>query len=45
MEYANCFRDTLFLKKELRETLIEKLEESQKMDLLLDRPEELPCQT
>lgn len=35
-ERVNYFRDILFLKKELRETLIEKLEEEQKKDLLIN---------
>ena len=36
MEQVSYFRDILFLKKELRETLIERLEENQKADLLLN---------
>jgi len=38
-ERVNYFKDILFLKKELRETLIEKLEEKQKADLLMDYKE------
>ena len=34
MQQANCFRDLLFIKKELRESLVEKLEEKQKTDML-----------
>ena len=41
-ERAGYFRDILFLKKELRETLIEKLEEEQKAKMFLGQ-EELPC--
>ena len=42
-EQAGCFRDILFLKKELRESLIEKLEEEQKSDMFMNKAEELPC--
>ena len=42
-EQAGCFRDILFLKKELRESLIEKLEEEQKSDFFMNKAEELPC--
>ena len=42
-EQTAYFRDILFLRKELRESLIDKLEERQKTDLLLDQKEELPC--
>ena len=34
MQQANCFKDLLFIKKELRESLVEKLEEKQKTDML-----------
>jgi len=40
-EKAGYFNDILFLKKELRETLIEKLEEEQKA-MILNKPEEEP---
>ena len=40
-ENGSCFRDTLFLKKELRETVIEKLEEGQKAALLTNQTEGL----
>lgn len=44
-EQAGCFKDILFLKKELRESLIEKLEEEQKSDFFTNKAEELPCNT
>jgi len=43
-ERASYFKDILFLRKELRESLIEKLEEDQKLSLFANNPEELPCQ-
>lgn len=43
-ERAAYFKDILFLRKELRESLIEKLEEDQKLSLFANNPEELPCQ-
>ena len=42
-EMTDYFKDILFLKKDLREALVEKLEEKQKSDLLTDPKEELPC--
>ena len=42
-EEASFFRDVSFLNKELRYTLIEKLEEKQKANLMLNQEEELPC--
>jgi hypothetical protein len=39
-EQTDYFRDILFLKKELRETLIEKLEEQQRLALLAGEEEE-----
>jgi hypothetical protein len=42
-EEANCFKDTLFIQKELRQSLIEKLEEQQKARFFMDQPEELAC--
>ncbi|MDY6839639.1 MAG: hypothetical protein SWH78_16880 [Thermodesulfobacteriota bacterium] len=39
-EMANYFRDVSFLRKELRETLIEKLEEDQKAAMLMNQAEE-----
>jgi len=39
-EQTDYFRDILFLKKELRETLIEKLEEKQRLALLAEEAEE-----
>jgi hypothetical protein len=42
-EEANCFKDTLFIQKELRQSLIEKLEEQQKASLFMNQPEELAC--
>jgi len=44
-EKGNYFRDILFLRKELRESLIEKLEDKQKAGLLINQKEELPCNT
>ena len=41
-EQTSYFKDILFLRKELRETLIEKLEEKQKKDLFKDPGEESP---
>jgi len=43
MEQTSYFRDILFLKKEFRESLIEKLEEKQKIELLLDQEEDITC--
>jgi hypothetical protein len=40
---ANCFKDTLFIQKELRQSLIEKLDEQQKASFFMDQPEELSC--
>ena len=40
-EQTGYFKDVLFLRKELRETLIEKLEDKQKSDLFKDSGEEL----
>ena len=40
-EKGNYFRDTLFLRKEFRETVIEKLEEDQKAALLTNQLEDL----
>jgi hypothetical protein len=40
-EASNYFRDISFIRKELRESLIEKKEEEQKADLLLNQQEEL----
>lgn len=42
-EEATCFKDTLFIQKELRQSLIEKLEEQQKANLFMNQPEELAC--
>jgi hypothetical protein len=42
-EEANCFKDTLFIQKDLRQSLVEKLEEQQKANLFLNQPEELAC--
>ena len=39
-EQTDYFRDILFIKKELRETLIEKLEEKQRLALLAEEAEE-----
>ena len=44
-EKGNYFRDILFLRKELRGSLIEKLEEEQKASLLMSQGEELLCAT
>lgn len=38
-EMTDYFRDILFLKKELREALVEKLEEKQKAEILQDKAE------
>ena len=43
-EQTSYFKDILFLRKELRESLIEKLEEGQTLELLTNQQEELPCQ-
>ena len=43
-ERAAYFRDILFLRKELRESFIEKLEEDQKADIFINQQEEVPCQ-
>ena len=40
-EASNYFRDISFIRKELRESLIEKKEEEQKANLLMNQPEEL----
>jgi hypothetical protein len=40
-EASNYFRDISFIRKELRESLIEKKEEEQKADLLMNQQEEL----
>ena len=42
-EKANSFKDVLFLQKELRETLIEKQEEEQKANMLINQVEDIPC--
>ena len=42
-EKANSFKDILFLQKELRETLIEKQEEEQKANMLINQGEDLTC--
>jgi hypothetical protein len=44
-EEATFFRDISFLNKELRDTLIEKIEEKQKAALVLGQGEETPCHT
>jgi hypothetical protein len=44
-ERAAYFRDILFLRKELRESFVEKLEEDQKAEIFMNPPEESPCQT
>ena len=44
-EEASFFKDISFLNKELRDTLIEKLEEKQKAALILSQGEEIPCNT
>ena len=41
-EQTSFFGDILFLRKELRESLIEKLEDKQKAGLLINQKEELP---
>ena len=41
-EMAGCFRDILFLKKDLRESEIERLEEDQKMCFFTNKEEVLP---
>jgi len=41
-EATNYFRDVLFIRKELRDTLIERLEEQQKAALFINQPEALP---
>jgi hypothetical protein len=41
-EMAGCFRDILFLKKDLRESEIERLEEDQKMRFFTNKEEVLP---
>ena len=41
-ELTSYFKDVLFLRKELRETLIERLEDKQKGDLFKDQGEESP---
>jgi len=43
-ERAAYFRDILFLRKELRESFVEKLEEDQKAEIFMNPPEESPCQ-
>jgi hypothetical protein len=42
-EETTYFRDIQFLRKELRESLIEKMEDQQKAELLTDHEEELAC--
>ena len=42
-EKAGYFRDIMFLKKDLRESLIEKLEEEQKAKMFLGQEDEQPC--
>lgn len=44
-EKSDYFRDILFLRKELRESLIEKLEEDQKTEVFMNMPEESLCPT
>jgi len=44
-EETTFFRDISFLNKDLRDSLIEKLEENQKASLMLNQGEELPCNT
>lgn len=39
-EITSYFRDILFLRKELRESIIENLEETQKLDIFMNKPEE-----
>ena len=41
-EIAGCFRDILFLKKDLRESEIERLEEDQKLQFFTNKEEVLP---
>jgi hypothetical protein len=41
-EMTSYFRDILFLRKELRESIIENVEETQKLDILVNKPEETP---
>lgn len=41
-EVTSYFRDILFLRKELRESIIEDLEESQKLNIFINKPEETP---
>ena len=41
-EMTSYFRDILFLRKELRESIIENLEETQKLDIFMNKPEETP---
>jgi hypothetical protein len=41
-EQASFFKDILFLRKELRDSLMEKLEEEQKAGLLFNQKEEVP---
>ena len=41
-EITGYFRDILFLRKELRESIIEDLEESQKKDIFMNESEETP---
>jgi len=41
-ERAAYFRDVLFLRKELRESFIEKLEEEQKAEIFMNPKEEFP---
>jgi len=44
-EETTFFRDISFLNKDLRDSLIEKLEENQKASLMLNQGEKLPCNT
>jgi hypothetical protein len=39
-EITGYFHDILFLRKELRESIIENLEETQKLDIFMNKPEE-----
>ncbi len=41
MEQTSYFRDILFLKKELRESMIEKMEDQQKVDMFMNTTEVL----
>ncbi len=41
-EITSYYRDILFLRKELRESIIENLEETQKLDIFMNKPEETP---